>query len=64
MGHRKPSQFLRYFRSLAPGAPDIFIQSILSSRIPLNIQAILDGQHEGSLEARARSADRISEVAS
>jgi hypothetical protein len=64
MGDRKPPQFLRHLRSLAPDAPDDFLRSIWSSRLPPNMQAILAGQHEGSLDATARSTDRISEVAS
>jgi hypothetical protein len=63
MGDRKPSQFLRHIRSLAPDVPDDFLRSVWCSRLPLNIQAILAGQHEGSLDAAALCADRISEVA-
>jgi hypothetical protein len=63
MGDGKPSQFLRHLRSLAPDVPEDFLQIIWSSRLPLNIQAFLAGQHEGSLDAAACSADRISEVA-
>jgi hypothetical protein len=59
MGDRKPSQFLRHLKSLAPDMPDDFLRSVWSSRLPLNIQAFLAGQDEGSLDAAAR----ISEVA-
>jgi hypothetical protein len=59
MGDCKPSQFLRHLRSLAPGAPDNFLRSIWSSRLPSNIPAILAGQHEGSLDATARSVDQL-----
>jgi hypothetical protein len=59
MGDRKPSQFLRPLRGLAPDVPKDF----WSSQLPPNIQAILAGQ-ECSLDAAARCADRISEVAS
>jgi hypothetical protein len=64
IGDRKLSQFLRHLRSLAPDAPDDFLSSIWSSRLPTNVQAILAGQHEDSLDATARSADRILQVAS
>jgi hypothetical protein len=37
MGDRKPSQFLRRLRSLAPDVPDDFLRSIWSSRLPTNI---------------------------
>jgi hypothetical protein len=56
LGVRKPSQFLRHIRSLAPDVPDDFLRSVWSSRLFLNIQAFLTGQDEGSLDA----ADRIS----
>jgi hypothetical protein len=64
MGDRKPSQFLRHLRSLAPDVSDDLIRSIWSSHIPANIQAILGGKTEGNLKAAARCADRIYEVAS
>jgi hypothetical protein len=63
LGDRKPSQFLRHLRSLAPHVPDDFLRSIWSSRLPPNVQTIPALQHEGSLDAAARCADRISEVA-
>jgi hypothetical protein len=64
MGNRKPSLYLRHLRGLAPDVPEDFLHAIWSSRLPTNIQAILAGQPEGSLDAAARCADRISEVAS
>jgi hypothetical protein len=63
MGDRKPSRFLRDLRSLAPDVPNDFLRSIWSSRLHHNMQAVLAGQPEGSLDAAARCADRISEVA-
>jgi hypothetical protein len=63
MGDRKPSQFLRYLRSIAPDVSDELIRSIWSSHLPANVQAILAGQTEGNLKAAARCADRIYEVA-
>jgi hypothetical protein len=63
MGDRKPSQFLRHLRSLVPDVPVAFLRSIWSSRLPLNIQAILADQPEGELDAAARCADRLIEAA-
>jgi hypothetical protein len=60
MGDRKQFQFLRHLRSLAPDVPDDFLHSIWTSRLPLSVKAILAGQPEGSLDAAARCADRIS----
>ena len=56
----KPSQFLRHLKSLAP---DDFLRSIWSSRLPPHIQTILAGQAEGNLKAASQLADRIAEVA-
>ena len=63
MGDRKPSQFLRHLKSLAPDVPDDFLRSIWSSRLPPHIQTILAGQAEGNLDATSQLADRIAEVA-
>ena len=63
MGDRKPSQFLRHLKSLAPDVPDDFLRSIWSSRLPTHIQTILAGQAEGNVDAASQLADRISEVA-
>jgi hypothetical protein len=60
---RKPSQFLSLLRGLAPDVPEDFLYTIWSSRLPPNIQTILAGQQECSLDASARCADRISEMA-
>jgi hypothetical protein len=40
MGDRKPSQFLRNLRNLAPDLPDYFLQAIWTSRLPAKVQAI------------------------
>ncbi|PNF23286.1 hypothetical protein B7P43_G17171 [Cryptotermes secundus] len=64
MGDHMLSQFLRHLRSLAPDMPDDFLLGIWSSWQPPNVQTILTGQHKGSLNAAARCADCISEVAS
>jgi hypothetical protein len=63
MGDRKPSQFLRHLRSLAPDVPDAFLRTIWASRLPPHAQAILAGQTEGSLESTSNLADKICEVA-
>jgi hypothetical protein len=63
MGNHKPSQFLRHLRSLVPDVPDDFLRSIWSSRLPPNIQAILTGQPEDSLDSAAHCADCMYEVA-
>jgi hypothetical protein len=63
MGDRKPSQFLRHLGGLASEVPNYFLYTIWSSRVLCNIQAIIAGQQECSLDAAARCADRISEVA-
>ena len=62
MGDRKPSQFLRHLKSLAPDVPDDFLRTIWASRLPPHVQAILAGQTEGSLDSTSRLADRICEV--
>lgn len=62
MGDRKPSQFLRHLKGLAPDVPDDFLRTIWTSRLPPHVQAILAGQTEGSLESASRLADRICEV--
>jgi hypothetical protein len=62
MGDRKPSQFLRHLRGLAPDVPEDFIYTIWSSRLPPNIQAILAGHREGSLDTAAHCVDCISEA--
>jgi hypothetical protein len=62
MGDRKPSQFLRHVKSLAPDVPD-FLRSIWSSKLPTYIQTIVAGQVEGNLDAASQLADRIAEVA-
>jgi hypothetical protein len=57
------SQFWRHPRSLPSDVPHDFLLSICTSRLLSNIQAILAGQCEGSLDAAARCVDRISEAA-
>ena len=62
MGDRKPSQFLRHLKGLAPDVPDDFLCTIWTSRLPPHVQVILAGQTEGSLDATAHLADKICEV--
>ena len=59
MGWQKPSQFTRHLKGLAPEVPDDFIFTTWASRFPTNVQAILAGQTEGSLDAASHLADRI-----
>ena len=63
MGDRKPSQFLRHLKGLAPDVPDDFLRTILTSWLPPHVQAILASQTEGSLDSASHLADRICEVA-
>jgi len=62
MGDRKPSQFLRHLKGLAPDVPDEFLRTIWASRFPPQVQAILAGQIGGSLESASHLADKIYEV--
>ena len=62
MSDRKPTQFLRHLKSLAPDVPDDFLHTTWASRLPPHVQAILAGQTEGSLDSTSHLADRIYEV--
>jgi hypothetical protein len=62
MGDRKPSQFLRHLKRLAPDVPDDFLRTIWASRLPPHVQAILAAQTEGSLDSASHLPDRICEV--
>ncbi|PNF27361.1 hypothetical protein B7P43_G02438 [Cryptotermes secundus] len=62
IGDRKPSQFLRYLKSLVPEVSDNVIRSVWTCRLPRNVQSFFAGQNESNLEAAALCADRISEV--
>jgi hypothetical protein len=64
MGDRKPSQFLRHLRSLAPDIPDNYLRILWTSRLSPNVQVILAGMHEVGLDAAAACADRIVETVS
>jgi hypothetical protein len=62
MGDRKPSQFLRHLKGLAPDVPADFLRTIWASRLPPHVKAILTGQTESSLDSASQLADRICEV--
>jgi hypothetical protein len=62
IGDHRPSQFLRYLRSLAHDVSEIVLRSVWTSRLPHNVQSFLAGQNETNLDAAALCADRISEV--
>jgi hypothetical protein len=64
MGDRKPSQFLRHLRSLAPDMPDLHLRTIWSSRLPTNIQTTLACHPDLDLDAAADRADRITDIVS
>jgi hypothetical protein len=57
MGDRKPSQFLRHLKGLAPDVPDDFLR--ICTGLLLHIQVILAGQTEGSLDSASHLAGRI-----
>jgi hypothetical protein len=62
MGNRKPLQFLRHLKSLAPDVPDDFLRTNWASCLPPHVQAILAGQTEGRLNSASNLADRICKV--
>jgi hypothetical protein len=63
MGDPKPSQFLRHLNGMALDVPDDFLRTIWASRLPPHVQAILDGQTEGSLDSTSQLVARNVEVA-
>jgi hypothetical protein len=63
MGDRKPLQFFRHLNGLALDVPDDFLRTIWASRLPPHVQAILDGQTEGSLDSNSQGVARICKVA-
>jgi hypothetical protein len=62
MGDRKPSQFLRHLRGLAPDVPDYLLCTIWTNRLPTNIQMTLACHPEIELDTTALCADRITET--
>ncbi|GFT41817.1 uncharacterized protein TNCV_1666801 [Trichonephila clavipes] len=61
LGDRKPSQFLRHLRSLAADIEikPTLLRSLLLQRLPLHVQAILQGQSTFEPYQMANMADRI-----
>jgi hypothetical protein len=64
MGDRKPSQFLRHLKSLAPDIPENYLRILWTSRLSTNIRTILAGMPEVELDASALCADRMMETVS
>jgi hypothetical protein len=64
LGVRKPSQFLRHLKSLAPDIPDDYLRILWTSRLPTDIRTILAWLPEGGLESAALCADRIMDTIS
>jgi hypothetical protein len=64
MGDRKPFQFLRHLRNLAPDIPDNYQRILWNSGLPTNVQVIVAGMPEVGLDAPALCADRIFETVS
>ncbi|XP_046396853.1 uncharacterized protein LOC124163805 [Ischnura elegans] len=63
MGDRKPSQFLRYLKSLAGSeVSDDFMRSLWSNRLPSHIQVIIASQTTTTLNEVAELADNINEI--
>jgi hypothetical protein len=62
IGDRKPSQFLRYLKSLTPDVSNNVICSVWTSQLSCNVQRFLAGQNESNLDVAALCADRVSEV--
>jgi hypothetical protein len=58
IGDCRPSQFLRYLRSLAPDVSENVLRSIWTSRLPQNIHCFLAGLNETNLDAAALCADQ------
>jgi hypothetical protein len=63
-GDRKPSQFLRHLKSLAPDILDNYLRLLWTSLLATNIQTILAGMPEVELDAEALCANRIMETVS
>jgi hypothetical protein len=64
MGDRKPSQYFRHLRSLAPDASEKLLRTIWSNQLPRDIQLALAAQSKVPLDAAARCADRMTRAVS
>lgn len=63
LGDRKPSQFLRHLRGLAGAAfPEDLLQTLWLGRLPKQVQALLAGHKDLSLDKRADIADSVADV--
>lgn len=63
LGDRKPSQFLRHLRSLAGASfPEDVLQTLWASRLPKQVQALLAGHRDLSLDKRAEIADSMTHI--
>ncbi|CAH2085376.1 unnamed protein product [Euphydryas editha] len=64
IGDRKPSVFLRYLQRLAgTNAPEKFLRTLWTSRLPQQTQIILASQPDDApLEVQANLADKIHDV--
>jgi hypothetical protein len=63
MGDRRPTKFLRQFRTLAgPSVPSEILRTLWTNRPPPNIQAIIATQAQVALDDVAQLADKIAEV--
>ncbi|XP_011859712.1 PREDICTED: uncharacterized protein LOC105557151 [Vollenhovia emeryi] len=63
IGDRKPSQFLRHFRTLAgENVPDALLRSLWLGRLPSQMQMVLATRTEDPLDQVAEQADRIHEM--
>jgi hypothetical protein len=51
MGDRKPSQFLRHLRNLAPAVPDYLLSTIWTNQLPRDVQITLATQPDVELDA-------------
>jgi hypothetical protein len=62
MGDRKPSQFLRHLRGLAPDVPDYLLRTIWTNWIPTKVRTTLACHPEIELDAAGLCADRITKA--
>ncbi|KAL4703202.1 hypothetical protein ACJJTC_004878 [Scirpophaga incertulas] len=63
IGDRKPSSFLRYFRSLAgPSFPEQLLKTIWLNRLPRHVQLFLASRKKQTLEDLWDLADQLMEI--